>query len=66
MTVTWRAGVALAQTKIANKALAAFIKMEFQAHALGIVRATCETEIFLERTILGQVATYRLFHQREL
>lgn len=54
--VSGRPSVTFAQAKAADEAVALFVVGELQAHALGIVLAASEAEVFLQANILGAVA----------
>ena len=56
VAVSWRAGIALAQTKTADEAIALFVVGEAQEHAFGIVLSAGKAVIFLETCVVGAVS----------
>jgi len=56
VAVAGRAGVALAQTELADEGLAGFVEGEPEAHAVGIVLAAGEAVILLHLDVAGVVA----------
>ena len=56
VAVAGRSGVALAQAEAADEGLAFFVEDELQAHALGVVHAADEAEVFLHLHVAGFVA----------
>ncbi len=56
MNMAGRAGVALAQPKAADEAVALFVVRELETHAFRVVFAASETEVLLQADVASTVA----------
>ena len=65
VAVAGRSGVAFAQAEFADEGLALFVEGEFEAHAVGIVRAAGEAVVLLQFEVAGVVAVDLAGHGKD-